>query len=77
MYILLFFVVMVAIRGLLLVVSYPLLGKLGHGTSPKDSAFMVWAGLRGAVGLALAQFVLQSGGNARAGKELQVCVSSF
>ena len=41
------------------------------GTSPKDAAFMVWAGLRGAVGLALALVVSQSGGDQRHGKQGQ------
>ena len=38
---------------------------------------MVWAGLRGAVGLAFAQLVLQSGGDQRAGKQLLFVVAGL
>jgi len=65
----LFFVVMTGIRAFMILVCYPLLKKIGGGTTPKDSCFMVWAGLRGAVGLSLALLVLQSGGDQRVGKQ--------
>ncbi len=38
---------------------------------------MVWAGLRGAVGLALAQFVFHAGGDQRAGKQLLFMVAGL
>ena len=69
-YVIAFYVVMMAIRAALVLASYPLLKVLGTGTTPKDAAFMVWAGLRGAVGLALALLVLQSGGDQRAGLQV-------
>ena len=53
-YLFLFYLVMTAIRGAMIVLGYPALKRLGYGTTPKDAFFMVYGGLRGAVGLALA-----------------------
>lgn len=53
----LMYVVMMGIRALMTLLFYPALARLGYGTTPKDAGFMVWGGLRGAVGLALAVFV--------------------
>jgi hypothetical protein len=61
----------------MVVLFYPFLRRMGGGTNPKDAAFVVWAGLRGAVGLALAQLVLQSGGDQRAGKQLLFVVAGL
>jgi len=68
---------MTGIRSLMIVLFYPFLRRMGGGTNPKDAAFVVWAGLRGAVGLALAQLVLQSGGDQRAGKQLLFVVAGL
>jgi NhaP-type Na+/H+ or K+/H+ antiporter len=76
-YVLLFYMVMTGIRSLMILLFYPLLTRMGGGTNPKDAAFVVWAGLRGAVGLALAQLVLQSGGDQRAGKQLLFVVAGL
>ena len=43
----LMFVLMTLIRAVMMVLFYPFLSRLGYGTTPKESAFMVWAGLRG------------------------------
>jgi len=51
------YVVMMLTRAVMMVLCYPLLKRIGYGTAPKDAGFMVWGGLRGAVGLALAVFV--------------------
>jgi NhaP-type Na+/H+ or K+/H+ antiporter len=59
-YMFLFFVLMTAIRGVMIMLAYPLLKRTGYGTSVKESFFMMWGGLRGAIGLALAMIVKQS-----------------
>jgi NhaP-type Na+/H+ or K+/H+ antiporter len=48
------------IRGAMLLLCYPALVRTGYGTTPANAAFMVWGGLRGAVGLALALYAHQS-----------------
>jgi hypothetical protein len=53
MRVLLMFVCMTAIRGLMMLLFYPALSRLGFGTNMRDVLFMTWGGLRGAVGLAL------------------------
>jgi len=75
--VILFFFVMTAIRAAMLLVFYPVLERLGGGTSQKDAGFMVWAGLRGAVGLSLAMLVLQTGGDQRAGKQIVFVVAGL
>ena len=72
-----FFCIMLLVRGVMIVLCYPVLKNLGYGTSPKDSAFMVWAGLRGAVGISLAILVVQNGGDERAGQEILFLVSGL
>jgi NhaP-type Na+/H+ or K+/H+ antiporter len=69
--------VLVIIRAVMILVFYPLLRQLGLGTTPKDSAFMVWAGLRGAVGLALAVFVADQAPDEEEGEILIVFVSGL
>lgn len=51
------YVVMMAVRALMVLTLYPILANMGYGTDPKAAGFMVWGGLRGAVGLALAVYV--------------------
>jgi NhaP-type Na+/H+ or K+/H+ antiporter len=57
------------IRAVMVLACYPALQRTGYGTTPKNAAFMVWGGLRGAVGLALAlsahQTVKAAGGDTR------------
>ena len=48
------------IRGAMLLLCYPALARTGYGVTPANAAFMVWGGLRGAVGLALALYAHQS-----------------
>ncbi len=47
-------------RGVSIAVFYPLLstGKIGYPMTPRTALVMVWAGLRGAVGVAMSLFVL-------------------
>mmetsp|Transcript_34289 Transcript_34289/g.90523 ORF Transcript_34289/g.90523 Transcript_34289/m.90523 type:complete len:1083 (-) Transcript_34289:297-3545(-) len=77
MWMLAFFIVMLIVRGLMVIISYPVLKRIGYGTTPKESAFMVWAGLRGAVGISLAILVTQNGGDQRAGQEVLFMVSGL
>mmetsp|Transcript_34286 Transcript_34286/g.90491 ORF Transcript_34286/g.90491 Transcript_34286/m.90491 type:complete len:1524 (-) Transcript_34286:311-4882(-) len=72
-----FFGVMLLVRCVMIIFCYPVLAKLGYGTSPKESAFMVWAGLRGAVGISLAILVKQNGGDDRVGSEIMFMVSGL
>eukprot|EP00937_MAST-01D_sp_MAST-1D-sp2_P001063 g1063.t1 len=58
-YIFLFWALAMAIRGVMLLLLYPVLKRTGYGTTPADAAFMAWGGLRGAVGLALALYAHQ------------------
>lgn len=48
---------MVLIRTAMITLCYPIMVRIGGGTSIKDSAFMVWGGLRGGVAIALAIYV--------------------
>lgn len=47
-----------AVRGAVVVTTYPLLKYTGYGITFRKALVIVWAGLRGAVGLALSLFVL-------------------
>ena len=47
------------IRAVMVAMCYPALRRCGYGVTPEQAAFMVWGGLRGAVGLALALFAKQ------------------
>ena len=76
-FVIFFFAVMMAIRAGIVLVAYPALKVLGTGTNPKDAAFIVWAGLRGAVGLSLSLLVYQSGGDQRAGLQVVFTVSGL
>jgi len=78
-YCIVMYVLMMLIRGLMILIFYPLLTRLGYGTNPKDAFFMVWGGLRGAVGLALAIYVRENCHDERAGDQIvfQVCGLAF
>ena len=52
---------MQAIRVIVFAVCYPLLKTSGYSITLRQAAVMVWAGLRGAVGLALSMFILFDG----------------
>ena len=49
------------VRAVIFTVCYPLLKWTGYGITFRKAIVMVWAGLRGAVGLALSLFVLFDG----------------
>ncbi|GMH43152.1 hypothetical protein BSKO_11074 [Bryopsis sp. KO-2023] len=53
----LLYIVLNAVRALTVVILYPILSRMGYGLTMKDAIVMVWGGLRGAVGLALALIV--------------------
>lgn len=52
-YLILLWVLLVAIRSLLVVVFYPIISNIGLRSSWQEAVFMSWGGLRGAVGIAL------------------------
>lgn len=56
-YLCLMFLAMTLVRGVMILLFYPCLKRMGYSTNPKDAFFMTWGGLRGAVGLALACIV--------------------
>ncbi|KAK3283476.1 hypothetical protein CYMTET_8826 [Cymbomonas tetramitiformis] len=53
----LLYLLLTVIRGLIMVVLFPVMRRLGYGLNWKEAAVMTWGGLRGAVGLALAIMV--------------------
>jgi hypothetical protein len=53
-YLWLIYVYVVLVRAVVILVSYPVLRRTGLGTTWRDCVFMVWGGLRGSVGIALA-----------------------
>ena len=71
-----FFMVIVAIRALMMLLCFPLLQNIGYSTNLKDAGFMVWAGLRGAVGVSLA-ILVQNGGDKRAGQQVMFLTSGL
>lgn len=58
---LLFYAMLMVVRAITIVLLFPLLSKIGHGCSPLEAVFMSWAGLRGALGMALALIVKNDG----------------
>ncbi|KAL0054936.1 hypothetical protein WJX82_004786 [Trebouxia sp. C0006] len=60
-YAFLLWVVLIAIRAIIFAVCFPILKYTGYGITFRKALVMVWAGLRGAVGLALSLFVLFDG----------------
>merc|ERR1719419_622955 len=71
------YLVMMAIRFFMIFLFYPLLSRMGYGTSPKDAFFMGYGGLRGAVGLALAISVKASIDDERAADQLLFLVAGL
>jgi NhaP-type Na+/H+ or K+/H+ antiporter len=55
---LIFYVGMNLIRGIMVAVLFPVMKRIGYGIAVKDSIILVWGGLRGAIGLALALIVV-------------------
>jgi NhaP-type Na+/H+ or K+/H+ antiporter len=53
-YLILLFVLLTAIRFLLVAALYPILSRIGLKTNWQESVFLAYGGLRGAVGIALA-----------------------
>jgi NhaP-type Na+/H+ or K+/H+ antiporter/polyhydroxyalkanoate synthesis regulator phasin len=56
-YMFVLYVALVVARFLTMLVLFPLISRIGHGCSFKEICFMSWAGLRGALGMALAVIV--------------------
>ncbi len=54
-------IVVQAIRAVIFAVCFPVLKYTGYSITLRKALVMVWAGLRGAVGLALSLFVLFDG----------------
>jgi NhaP-type Na+/H+ or K+/H+ antiporter/carbonic anhydrase len=73
------YLLMMLIRAIMVFLLYPFLKCLGYGTNRKDAIFMVYGGLRGAVGLALAIYVRENCDDEKAGDQLvfHVCGLAF
>ena len=56
-YVVLLYVILMLIRALIIVLLYPWLSTTGHKCTVAEAVFMAWAGLRGALGMALALIV--------------------
>lgn len=56
------FVILMLIRGVVVLLSYPILSKYAYGFSWQQAVILVYGGLRGAVGLALALIVNRANG---------------
>ncbi|MFP4556002.1 MAG: cation:proton antiporter [Bacteroidales bacterium] len=54
---LIFYITILVVRGVVMVLFYPLMKRIGYGLTPKDGIIAWWGGLRGAIGLALALIV--------------------
>jgi len=54
---LIFWVLMIIARAMMVFIFWPIIKKHGYGLSPKEFIVLVWGGLRGALGLALALMV--------------------
>lgn len=57
LYLIVFYVALIVIRFLTLFLLYPSIAYIGHKCTVKEAVFMSWAGLRGALGMALALIV--------------------
>lgn len=57
LYMMVLYVALVAARFVTMLMLFPVISKIGHGCSLKEVCFMSWAGLRGALGMALALIV--------------------
>eukprot|EP01031_Cornospumella_fuschlensis_P033524 gene33524-40559_t len=56
-YLIVFYIALMVIRFLTLFMLYPSIAYIGHRCTVKEAFFMSWAGLRGALGMALALIV--------------------
>jgi NhaP-type Na+/H+ or K+/H+ antiporter len=56
-YLILLYAMLMIFRFIIVFSLYPILSRTGHGCSIKDAIFISWAGLRGALGIALALVV--------------------
>lgn len=56
-YLLILFCFLLLLRCFIIALLYPILSNIGLKCGPKDAVFMAWAGLRGALGMALALIV--------------------
>ncbi len=57
LYMIIFYVALMAIRAMTILLLYPAISGIGHRCSPREAVFMSWAGLRGALSMALALIV--------------------
>jgi len=73
----LFFMLSSFIRMVVMISMYPILQIVGPSFRLKDCVFIGWSGLRGAVGVVLSLYVLQSSPNILAGKQLMFMVSGL
>lgn len=56
-YVFVLYLALNTVRAITIAILYPAVSTLGHRCTPKEAVFMSWAGLRGALGMALALIV--------------------
>lgn len=56
-YLILLYIVLLIVRCIIITLLYPIISNIGLKCKPQDAAFMAWAGLRGALSMALALIV--------------------
>lgn len=60
LYVIVLYIMLMLIRVVIIMLSYPILSTTGHKCTVKEAIFMAWAGLRGALSMALALIVRNS-----------------
>jgi len=55
------YVMLMLVRAVVNLTMYPFISRIGHRCSPNEAVFMTWAGLRGALAMALALTVKENG----------------
>lgn len=56
-YCIVLYIALNVVRGITIAILFPLVSSIGHKCTVKEASFMSWAGLRGALGMALAVIV--------------------
>jgi NhaP-type Na+/H+ or K+/H+ antiporter len=61
LYMIILYAILMAIRAVTIILLFPFISGIGHRCTKNEAVFMSWAGLRGALGMALALIVENNG----------------